>query len=79
MRLSFNKSVRTAANIVMYEPTSSSRDLLDAANQPTRLLPPYQEPTLKEQASHGLPLPSMRKLHSISIGLILDSGTTISR
>jgi len=40
----------------MYEPTISSGNLFAAANQPTRLLPPYQEPMLKEQASPLTPV-----------------------
>jgi hypothetical protein len=48
--ISLKRPVRIAANILMYEPTSSSENLFDAVNQPTKLLPPYQEPMLKEQA-----------------------------
>jgi hypothetical protein len=50
--ISLKGPVQTVVNILMYEPTSSSENLFDAINQPTRLLPPYQEPMLKKQAPH---------------------------
>jgi hypothetical protein len=50
--LVFKGHSATAANILTYEPTISSGNLLAAANQPTMLLPPYQEPMLKSRHLH---------------------------